>query len=925
MKYLTGILLVLAFQNLYGQNMVPNGSFETYTSCPTSPSQVTGKVSGWYTYSGGTSDYFNSCSTSSNGTPLNFIGHQVPADGNAYVGVFTYNGGSSNYKEYVATAISPLTIGRTYEVSMSVSLADTVAYSSDDLGVYFFDNGPSTVSSPAVLPVTPQISYSGYGSITNKTAWTRLTSVFVADSAYDNIVIGGFKDYSNQVRVLTPTGGSSLYYGSSYYYIDSVVVKKLIHIYINYTDSLLCAGDSIHVPYTVLPTNFFNTTNTFILQLSDSAGSFSSPTILGTHSGNNGGIFNTIIPATIAHGSGYRIRIVSNSPVDSSETNGANITINNQIPAGLSASSNSPVCATDSIKLFAASTTGGVTYLWNGPNSFSIFNPNPSIANATAANAGNYIITYLLNGCSAKDTVNVVVNPKPTAITASTNSPVCAGNTLNLASTSSTTGSTYSWTGPNSFSSSVQNPNITNAQTIASGDYIVTATLGLCTTKDTITADVKPLPANVTASNNGPVCQGSTLSLSGSSSSTGVSYSWTGPNGFTSTLQNPTISNAQPPLSGTYNLITALNGCTVQANTNAVVTAIPSKPTAGSNTPVCNGTILNLTATPVSSATYSWSGPAAFTSLQQNPSVQNVTSSMAGAYIVRAVSGNCYSLPDTVNITVIPAPNVSIYPNPNDTICQGANVTFVAVTSNAGSSVSYRWLKNNMLTGTAGSYSSTAINDKDEIYCEMTATGVCADPYKDSSNKIVMTVLPWLAPSVSITSNPSTPLSPYQLVNFTATATDAGNAPQYQWQRNGTDVVGATSYTWGTYQLSNNDSISVIVTSSYMCPQPAKATSNVIKVQILTGINEIGSDNNISLYPNPNKGSFSIKGKMANGDVRLEIINALGQIVYRSGVKIYNGELNEQVDAGELASGIYSIRISTAGSTRYTRFSIDKD
>ena len=71
------------------------------------------------------------------------------------------------------------------------------------------------------------------------------------------------------------------------------------------------------------------------------------------------------------------------------------------------------------------------------------------------------------------------------------------------------------------------------------------------------------LRAAPTAGNDGPVCAGSTLSLTASTVS-GATYAWTGPNGFTSTAQNPTIPDATTAATGTYSVTATVNGCTLR-------------------------------------------------------------------------------------------------------------------------------------------------------------------------------------------------------------------------------------------------------------------------------------------------------------------------------------------------------------------------
>src|SRR6185295_10797332 len=79
------------------------------------------------------------------------------------------------------------------------------------------------------------------------------------------------------------------------------------------------------------------------------------------------------------------------------------------------------------------------------------------------------------------------------------------------------------------------------------------------------------IPPIVTASNNGPLCAGGTLNLS-STGGSATAYTWTGPNGFTSTLQNPVISDINTSASGTYT-VTVSNepGCSAFSTTSVVI------------------------------------------------------------------------------------------------------------------------------------------------------------------------------------------------------------------------------------------------------------------------------------------------------------------------------------------------------------------
>jgi hypothetical protein len=308
---------------------------------------------------------------------------------------------------------------------------------------------------------------------------------------------------------------------------------------------------------------------------------------------------------------------------------------------------------------------------------------NTGLANGTTY---YYVVTQVNPVAESTNSVQVSATPlctPPPTPTANNNGPICAGSTLTLTA-STVPGATYSWTGPNGFTSSAQNPSVPNATVGASGSYSVTAAANGCTSLAGITITVvNAIPAAPTAGNNGPLCTGSTLNLT-ASTVPGATYSWTGPNGFTSSAQNPSIPSATISASGSYSVTAAINGCTSLAGTTiALVSAIPNAPTAGNNGPLCAGSTLNLTASTVPGATYSWTGPNGFTSTNQNPVIASASAAASGLYSVTATANACPSVAGTTTVTINPV-GVSIQLLGGDMILSWPDGTLQSATNVSG-------------------------------------------------------------------------------------------------------------------------------------------------------------------------------------------------------------------------------------------------
>lgn len=130
----------------------------------------------------------------------------------------------------------------------------------------------------------------------------------------------------------------------------------------------------------------------------------------------------------------------------------------------------------------------------------------------------------------------------------------------------------------------------------AAAQGIVTVTLTVADASgntDFCTTDIQVNLAGASPTSNSPVCEGDNINLFANPPATaggGFTYQWTGPNGYTSTQQNPVIPDASAQDTGFYVVtITPVGGGCPASDTVAVDVNIVVPPAVVANTPLCEG------------------------------------------------------------------------------------------------------------------------------------------------------------------------------------------------------------------------------------------------------------------------------------------------------------------------------------------------
>jgi len=445
---------------------------------------------------------------------------------------------------------------------------------------------------------------------------------------------------------------------------------------------------------------------------------------------------NTNDTATVNATGTYTITVTDSNGCSSTGT--VSVTSNVILPNVSPATTFTITCTTLSDTISATSSTSGVNYNWNGPGIVSGGNTSSPIVNT----AGIYTVTVTdANSCTNTATVTVTIDTIAPLLTTGASLTIYCNPTQGIiTANSSTAGATYSWNG----SGIVSGNNNDTATVNAAGTYTVTVTDPAtgCTKTSTVTVTSNTTPPNATP---GPPitvssCISFTDTITASSTTSGVTYNWSGPGIVSGGNTSSAIINAL----GTYTVTITdpITGCTntttVTVNTSTILPNVTPGPTLTITSCInISGNISANSTTP--GATYNWSGPG----IASGGNTSNPSINALGTYTVTVTdpSTGCTNTSTVLVNNNIVLPNVSS--SPNTIFCNQTTTTLTATSTTSGATFS--WTGLGIVSG--GNTSTVSVNALG------TYTVIVTDPNTGCTNSTTANVNPPAFPIASVSPN----------------------------------------------------------------------------------------------------------------------------------------------------------------------------
>lgn len=557
---------------LNAQNLVVNPSFENVVgtlecSWYTTQAQFDNAMDGWTCPTGGSTDIFSltlatSCYCSPLSTNASAIGTQMPRTGDVMSHVTVYgDGGCDPYREYLQGELTtPLTVGQDYLVEFYVSLADYMAFATNNIGVYFVTS-PVDVTSMCVYDVTPQLNNTDI--ITDDQNWTLISFTYTADAAYTHFMIGNF-EYDAGTSTLPHTGSN----GTIRYYVDDVSITEVDVVPTSdFTVSTpVCVGEDSDIEYTG------NAPATATYHWSWDGGTASPGTGQGPHT------VNWTTPGN------YSVSLWVENLGNSSDVTTHVVTVN-EVPTSSFMMTNVDCYGDNSTIVYNGSASSSATYNWDfdGGSIVSGSGQGPYEINWTNSGTHTVELTVEENGCTSPVTSHSLTVPTELQLTLDPTDASCFNSDDgSIASnvTGGTPGYSYAW------SNAQVNPTATG---LAPGNYTLVVTdTHSCTVSASASVD-EPTQVTIIPGDDHDICYGETVQLSAQANGGAGSYTyfWNDGSGF---VPGSASENFSPQSSRTFSVYAEdANGCTSSFGEIDVSVSLPIRLDLNITPISCNG------------------------------------------------------------------------------------------------------------------------------------------------------------------------------------------------------------------------------------------------------------------------------------------------------------------------------------------------
>lgn len=608
------------------------------------------------------------------------------------------------------------------------------------------------------------------------------------------------------------------------------------------------------------------------------------PTYQWRKNGNNVGTnSSTYTDNTLVTGDQITCVLTSNQPCVTNPVRTSNtLTMNvnpSVVPSVEVSASQTVICTgtTPTITFRATGVNGGTIpqYRWLKNDVIFAIGANFPTANVLPGDVFKCVlVSNATCAVPATDTSsNLIITGASTAVPTlsifAARTSICSNNnaTFTAISTNGGTSPIYSWFRNGNL---VQQSNLVNYSTTTLNDNdVITCSMQsnlICASPTTvnssnsITMTVTPIltPSVTIVANQNSICAGSGASITFTATpvngGSSPIYQWFKNGGAVGTNSSTYTDNTPTNFSTivcriTNNTSTCLTTTTANSNTITELVTTPQIPTISisstSNT-ICVGTPVTFNATITNGGTapiYQWKKNGINVGTNSSSYTDaNLTSTDIIACQLTSNFG-CLAANNILsnNVSVVVNPNTNFTINltaAQSVLCNGAStsVFYTATANEPGILKTFTWRKNGVATislnGFASSSTSITVLPTDVVTCEISNSNATCATYPVVSNSLQLPAAPGATPTISITATTSTNICTGGFVTFTATTTNGGTVPNFQWRRNGILVASNNSSTYNFSGLSNGDVVTCRMTSNLSCVTGGAVISNGIAVTV---------------------------------------------------------------------------------------------